>query len=69
MVRFDQGNFLLKERFEKDDSYVAQAEALRAIGKCGKQSDQAFLRKAKDMKSPRRILGRAVVWALKQLDN
>jgi len=58
-----------KERFEKDDSYVAQAEALRAIGKSGKQSDQLFLRKAKDMKSPRRILERAADWALKQLIN
>lgn len=57
-----------KERFNKDDSYVAQAEALRAIGKAGEKSSERFLKKASEMESPRNIVKRAADWALKQLD-
>jgi len=57
------------ERFEKDDSYVAQAEALRSIGKCGDSSSAEFLRKAARMKSHRNILSRAADWALKQISS
>jgi aminopeptidase N len=57
------------ERFEKDDSYIAQAEALRAIGKCGDNSSAGFLKKATKMKSHRNILRRAANWALKQISS
>jgi len=57
------------ERFEKDHSYVAQAEALRSIGKCGDSSSVGFLEKAARMKSPRNILKKAADWALKQISS
>ncbi len=57
------------ERFEKDDSYVAQAEALRSIGKCGDSSSAGFLGKAERMKSHRNILKKAADWALKQISS
>jgi HEAT repeat protein len=55
------------ERFEKDDSYVAQAEALRSLGKCGDRSQISFLKKAAKMGSPRNVIKRAADWALKEL--
>jgi aminopeptidase N len=57
------------ERFEKDDSYVAQAETLRSIGKCGDSSSAGFLEKAARMKSHRNILRKAADWALKQINS
>ena len=57
------------ERFEKDDSYVAQAEALRSIGKCGDSSLAEYLKKAAGMKSHRNILRKAADWALKQISS
>jgi aminopeptidase N len=57
------------KRFEKDDSYVAQAEALRSIGKCGDSSSAGFLEKAATMESPRGILRKAADWALKQISS
>ncbi len=56
-----------KARFEKDDSYLAQAEALRSIGKCGDESQIAFLKKAAEMMSPRNVIGRAADWAIKKI--
>jgi aminopeptidase N len=55
------------ERFEKDDSYIAQAEALRSLGKCGDRSQISFLKKAAEMRSPRNVIKRAANWALKEL--
>jgi aminopeptidase N len=55
-----------QERFAKDDSYVAQAEALRAIGKCGDKSSVPFLKEAAKLKSPRHIIRRAAEWAIEQ---
>jgi aminopeptidase N len=60
------GSFF-KERFEKDDSYAAQAEALRSLGKCGNRSQISFLKDAAEMESPRDVLKRAADWALKEL--
>ena len=57
------------ERFERDNSYVAQAEALRSIGKCGDSSSAGFLGKAARMKSHRNILKKAADWALKQISS
>lgn len=53
-----------KQRFEKDTSYLAQAEALRAIGKCGTKDDLPFLERASRMPSPRRILRSAATFAI-----
>jgi aminopeptidase N len=57
----------LKDRFNADDSYVAQAEALRSIGKCGNRSQISYLEDAAEMKSPRDVIRRAADWALKEL--
>jgi HEAT repeat protein len=56
-----------KERFRSDDSYLAQAEALRSIGKTGDGSTRAFLEDARDVKSPRSVIFRAADEALRQL--
>jgi aminopeptidase N len=56
-----------EERFEKDDSYVAQAEALRSIGKCGNRSSVPFIEKASSIRSPRNIIKTAAERALEEL--
>jgi len=56
-----------KERFEKDDSYVAQAEALRSLGKCADESEIPFLEKAARMESPRNIIKRTAEGIIKNL--
>ncbi len=56
-----------KERFKKDDSYAAQAEALRSIGKCGDRSQISFLKNAAGMESPRNVIQRAADWALNEI--
>ncbi len=55
------------ERFEKENSYAAQAEALRSLGKCGDRSQISFLKDAAEMESPRDVIKRAADWALKEL--
>ncbi|MFA9452912.1 MAG: sulfatase-like hydrolase/transferase [Candidatus Aminicenantaceae bacterium] len=57
-----------KERFREEDSYAAQAEALRSIGKCGDLSQASFLRNAAGMESPRDVIKRAAEWALEELE-
>jgi aminopeptidase N len=57
-----------QERFAKDDSYVAQAECLNALGKCGDRSAAAFLRRAATWPSPRGMLKRSAENALKALE-
>ena len=57
----------LEERFAKDDSYVAQSEALAAIGNCGDSSTAAFLKKAAETPSPRNMLRRSAEAAVKAL--
>lgn len=58
---------LFKEQFEKDDSYLAQAEALRSIGKCGDRLQLSFLENAAKMKSPSNVIKRAADWAIKEI--
>jgi aminopeptidase N len=58
---------LLKKQFKEDDSYLAQAEALRAIGKCGNRSHLSFLKEAAKMDSPRNVIKRAADWAIKMI--
>jgi aminopeptidase N len=53
-----------EERFRQEDSYKVQAEALRALGKCGDRSSLPLLREAAAMRSPRNIIRNAAEWAL-----
>lgn len=56
-----------KDQFKRDDSYLAQAEALRSIGKCGNRSQISFLKNSAKMKSTRNVIKRAAEWAQKEL--
>ena len=56
------------KRFENDDSYLAQAETLKSIGKCGNRSSIDFLKNARKQRSPRDIIQRAAERALARLD-
>jgi aminopeptidase N len=56
-----------KDRFKTDESYLAQAEALRSIGKCGNRSHISYLEDVAKMNSPRNVIQRAADWALKEL--
>ncbi len=59
---------LFKKQFKEDDSYLAQAEALRTIGKCGDRSHLSFLKEAAKMESPRNVIKRAADWAIKEIN-
>ena len=59
-------SFFIK-RFGVDDSYMAQAACLAALGKCGDAKAGDFLRKAAALPSPRRVLNRGALAALKAL--
>jgi len=48
---------------------MAQAEALRSIGKCGNRSQISYLENMVNMKSPRNVIKKASDWALKELKN
>jgi aminopeptidase N len=56
---------LFKKQFKEDDSYLAQAEALR---KCGDRSQLSFLKEAAKMESPRNVIKRAADWAIKEIN-
>ncbi|MFO7980563.1 MAG: M1 family aminopeptidase [Candidatus Aminicenantes bacterium] len=56
-----------KARFQKEDSYLAQAEALRALGKTGDKSQIPFLKKAMDIPSYRDIIKKAAEEALNRM--
>jgi aminopeptidase N len=58
-----------QECFEKESSYVAQAEALKAIGNCGDKSSAEFLENAARITSHRNIIKRAADRALKQISS
>lgn len=53
-----------RERFKKDDSYLAQSEALSSLGMCGDRSQLPFLEEAVKMKSPRDLIKRAANQAI-----
>lgn len=58
-----------RTRFLQEDSYLAQAEAVRALGKCADSGAVPFLKKALKMSSPRNIIQRAAQQAIKELEN
>jgi len=53
-----------EDRFRRDDSYLAQAEAVRALGNLGVRP--ALLAEAAAMKSPNGVIARAAQEALKR---
>lgn len=57
-----------KERFKKENSYVARAEIIRSIAKSATSNQKSFFNKALQMKSPRDVIKRAAEWALSQTD-
>jgi len=56
--------FFIKH-FRQERSYVAQAEALKALGKTGDPAAEAFLKEAEKIPSFRNIIGDAARQALK----
>lgn len=57
----------LAERFQSEDSYLAQVEVLRALGRTGDRTHAPLLQEAARMRSPRGILQRAAEEALARL--
>ena len=57
-----------ESRFKAEDSYLAQAEALRSIGKCGGRSSASLPRSAVLLKSPGNVLRDAATAALRELE-
>lgn len=57
-----------KEHFRQERSYVAQAEALQALGKTGDRSAESFLKEAEKVPSFRNIVRNAAREALKSPD-
>jgi aminopeptidase N len=66
LAGFKDSAFLAK-RFRAEDSYVVQAEALRAIGQCGDKAQVSLLKEAAGMRSPRDVVKRAAEAALREL--
>ena len=57
-----------ESRFKAEDSYLAQAEAPRSIGKCGGRSSASLPRSAVLLKSPGNVLRDAATAALRELE-
>ena len=57
----------VKERFQKETSYLAQAEALRALGKIAGSGQVEFLKEAAKMPSYRDVIRRAALEALEAI--
>ncbi len=55
------------DRFEADDSYQVQAEAVTAVGRAGNANQLDFLRRASLMPSPRDVIRRAAEWAMEEI--
>ena len=56
-----------QERFAADDSYQAQAEALRAIGRTGDRRHLEFLRGALAIPSHQDVIRSAAEWAIEEI--
>jgi aminopeptidase N len=50
---------LFEKTFRSENSYAAQAESLRSIGKCGNKQQLAFIKEAEAIKSYRNIISKA----------
>lgn len=60
-------NPFYRKQFEKESSYLVQAEVLRAIAKTGKHSELGFLRKAAKMPSHRDMIQSAAEKAMEEI--
>jgi len=60
---------LLEDTFRSENSYAVQAEALKAIGKCGSKKQLAFLKEALNKKSYRNVVGKAATDAISLIGN
>jgi len=58
---------LFRERFSADDSYQAQAETLRSIGRTGDRSQLPFLREALAVPSHQNVIRQAAEWAIAEI--
>jgi aminopeptidase N len=58
---------LFQDRFRQDDSYLVQAEALRAIGRSGDRRQLPFLREASEVPSHQDVIRQAAEWAIEEL--
>jgi aminopeptidase N len=56
-----------QNRFSQDDSYLVQAEALRAIGRLGDRRQLPFLREALRVPSHQDVIRQAAEWAIEEL--
>jgi aminopeptidase N len=56
---------MFKKIVEADNSYAVRAEALKAIGKCGGNREQAYLKKFETTPSYRNVISKAAQEALK----
>ena len=56
-----------KEMYDKDDSYLVEAETLRSIGKSGDKSQISYLEKLAGTDSPRNVIKTAGEWAIAKL--
>ena len=56
-----------RKLFAQDESYLVQAELLRAVGKCGAFSSLPFLQASALLPSPRRVIQNAAKAAMKEL--
>lgn len=56
-----------KDRFDLDDSYLVQAEALRAVGQSGDRQQLSFLQDASETPSHRDVIREAAEWAIQEL--
>lgn len=52
---------LFEKTFRSENSYAAQAELLKSIGKCGGKKQLSFLKEAESVKSYRNIVSKAAV--------
>ena len=57
-----------QSRYKKDPSYLAEAEALRSIGKCQDRSAIHFLQDASDTQSPDNVIHAAAQQAIQMLE-
>jgi hypothetical protein len=57
-----------RDQFARDSSYLVQAEALKAIGKTGVQSELSFLQTAAQMPSHHNLVKNAAEAAIKEIE-
>jgi hypothetical protein len=54
-------------RYEKEDSYLAQSQAIQAIASCGGRDVLSFLQRQLSVKSPRNVIASAAQIAIDKM--